>query len=109
MIITHFYSYYQSYLDQVLKCHTVTAVPNWATICTAGHPTKRKYTAQLICTSIFDFSFDLILMNILEQFPFKYLGDLYPLKAFYNFAAHFSHLEIPAVKELGFWPLACLC
>lgn len=50
------------------------------------------------------------LMNILEVFLSEYLRDLYPLAAFHKSAAHFSHLEIPAVKELGFFSsVACLC
>lgn len=49
------------------------------------------------------------LMNILELFLCEYLRDLYPLAAFHKSAARFSLLEIPAVKELGFSPVACLC
>lgn len=45
-------------------------------------------------------------MNILELFLYEYLRDLYPLAAFHKSAAHFSHLEIPAVKELGFSSVA---
>lgn len=45
-------------------------------------------------------------MNILELFLFEYLRDLYPFAAFHKSAAHLSHLEIPAVKELGFSSVA---
>lgn len=50
----------------------------------------------------------LFLMNILELFLYEYLRDFYPLAAFHKSAAHFSHLEIPAVKELGFSSVAAM-